>query len=230
MREIVLDTETTGMEPSEGHRLVEIGCVELFNHVPTGRHFHKYLNPERDVHVDAVAVHGLTWARLKKEPVFSQVYIDLVEFIGDGHLVIHNAAFDMKFLNWELSVVGHPALPAHKVVDTLALARQKFPGSPASLDALCRRFGIDNSGRELHGALLDAQLLAEVYLEMKGGRQHGLGLTTALAVVPGQFVSARAGRERPYRDPRPHAASAGELAEHAALVETLGSGLWAKAG
>ena len=229
MREIVLDTETTGMEPSEGHRLVEIGCVELFNHVPTGRHYHQYLNPERDVHVDAVAVHGLTRERLSKEPVFAQVHVDLLAFIGDAQLVIHNAAFDMKFLNWELSVVGHPGL-AHKVVDTLALARQKFPGSPANLDALCRRFGIDNTARDLHGALLDAQLLAEVYLEMKGGRQHGLGLTTALAVMPGQFVSVRAGRERPYREPRAHAASATELAAHAALVEMLPGSLWKDAG
>ena len=179
MREIIVDTETTGMEPADGHRLVEIGCIELHNFVPTGATFHRYINPERDVPPEAAAVHGLTTERLRKEPVFSQIFVDFLEFVGDATLVIHNAAFDMKFINAELATVGHRGLSQSKVKDTLALARQKYPGSPASLDALCRRFEIDLSERDLHGALLDAQLLARVYLEMMGGRQHGLGLKSA---------------------------------------------------
>lgn len=227
MREIVLDTETTGMEPAEGHRLVEIGCVELFNHVPTGRTYHAYINPERDVPAEAVAVHGLTAEMLKDKPVFSQVYVDFLEFIGDGHLVIHNAAFDMKFINAELAMVGHAPLPPKRVTDSLLAAREKFPGSPASLDALCRRFNIDLSARELHGALLDAQLLAEVWLEMMGGRQHGLGLDgPAVAAAEQVAVSLAAQRNRPYREPRPHLPSAEELAAHAAMMKSLKDPLW----
>lgn len=229
MREIVLDTETTGMEPAEGHRLIEIGCVELFNHVPTGKTYHAYINPERDVPADAVAVHGLTAEMLKDKPVFSQVYVDFLEFIGDAQLVIHNAAFDMKFINAELSKVGHAPLAPKRVTDSLMIAREKFPGSPASLDALCRRFNIDLSARELHGALLDAQLLAEVWLELKGGRQHGLGLDGPQATQAEQTaISIAAQRSRPHREPRPHAPSAEELAAHAELVQKLKDPLWAR--
>lgn len=232
MREIVLDTETTGMEPADGHRLVEIGCVELHNHIPTGRTFHVYLDPECEVAAEAVAVHGLTNEFLKGKPTFSQIFDDFLEFIGDAPLVIHNAEFDMKFLNAELKAVGHAGLPPRRAVDTLPMARKKFPGAPASLDALCRRFNIDNSGRDLHGALLDSQLLAEVYLELRGGRQQGLDLaavsmqavmTDSGAILP---VSAQAVRARVYREPRPHAPSAEELAAHEKLVGALKEPLW----
>lgn len=229
MREIVLDTETTGMEPAEGHRLIEIGCVELINHVPSGNHYHQYINPERDVPADAVAVHGLTEAFLKDMPVFSQIYIDFLDFIGDARLVIHNAEFDMKFLNAELKKVGHKELSMKQVTDSLMMARKKFPGSPASLDALCRRFNIDLSGRELHGALLDSELLAEVYLELLGGRQHGLGLAPGAGgdsqeSMPG--VSAQSGREKKHREPRPHQASADELAAHKTMLEEIADPIW----
>lgn len=228
MREIVLDTETTGMDPSQGDRLVEIGCVEVMNYVPTGRTYHIYINPERDVPAEAVAVHGLTAQFLKDKPVFSQIYTDFLDFLAEGHLVIHNAEFDMKFINAELKKVGHRPIPDKRVTDTLALARRKFPGSPASLDALCRRFGIDNSGRELHGALLDAQLLSEVYLEMMGGRQHGLGLSdvSAAASPADDPVSVQATRQRHYRAPRPHAPTDAEQAAHEDLLKQIKDPLW----
>ncbi len=223
MREIVLDTETTGFKPEEGHRLVEIGCVELVNHVPTGERFHVYINPERDVPADAVAVHGLTTEFLADKPVFNDVAAAFVAFIGDAPLVIHNAAFDMAFLNWELKIAGHPVMPRERAIDTLLMARQKFPGAPATLDALCKRFGVDNSNRTLHGALLDAQLLAEVYLELRGGRQAGLALATGPA-APGGKAAVRI--DRPLRAARPHAPSAEELAAHAELLTKLKNPLW----
>ncbi len=228
MREIVFDTETTGMDPAEGDRLVEIGCVELINHVPTGRTYHQYINPERDVPPEAVAVHGLTFDMLKDKPVFSQIYTDFIDFIGDGYLVAHNAAFDMKFINAELKQVGHAAIPAQRVRDSLLLAREKFPGSPASLDALCRRFNIDLSERTLHGALLDAELLAEVWLELNGGRQHGLGLGASQGGdrESGPQVSALAARDRPPREARPHHPASEEEAAHASLLEKLKDPLW----
>lgn len=232
MREIVLDTETTGMEPSRGDRLVEIGCVELLNGVPTGRTWHTYLNPERDIPAEATAVHGITTAFVKDKPVFSQVYGDMLDFIGDdGRLVIHNAEFDMKFINAELASVGNRPFPSKRVTDTLLMARMKFPGSPASLDALCRRFDIDNSHRELHGALLDAQLLAEVYLELIGGRQHGLGLSAdAAKSQDDETVSVTAGRskKKKQRAPRPHAATAAEESAHAALLKELTDPVWVR--
>ena len=175
-REIVLDTETTGFEPSEGHRIVEIGCVELDGLLPTGNTFHIYINPQRDMPAGAYEVHGLSAEFLSGFPVFEAQVDGFVDFIGDAPLVIHNASFDMKFINAELRAVNRPTLPFSRAVDTLAMARKAFPGSPASLDALCRRFGIDNTSRTLHGALLDSELLAEVYLELKGGRQPGFGL------------------------------------------------------
>lgn len=229
MRQIILDTETTGMDPQQGDRLVEIGCVEVMNYVPTGKTYHVYINPEREVPAEAVAVHGLTTQFLKDKPYFSQIYTDFLDFVAEGHLVIHNAAFDMKFINAELRKVGHRPIPDKRVTDTLMLARKKFPGSPASLDALCRRFGIDNSAREYHGALLDAQLLSEVYLEMMGGRQHGLGLAPANNIVQnddGLMVSQHAARTREYRAPRPHAASPEELAAHALLLKQLSDPIW----
>lgn len=223
MREIVLDTETTGFKPEEGHRLIEIGCIELVNHVATGNRFHVYINPERDVPPDAVAVHGLTEEFLADKPVFNDVAADFVAFIGDAPLVIHNAAFDMAFLNWELRIAGHPLIEKKRAVDTLIMARQKFPGAPATLDALCKRFGVDNSNRTLHGALLDAQLLAEVYLELLGGRQAGL----ALASGPAARGGGPAGRiDRPYREARPHPVSEAELAAHTELLAKLKNPLW----
>jgi DNA polymerase III subunit epsilon len=223
MREIVLDTETTGMFPEQGDKIVEIGCLELVNHIPTGKTLQFYINPEREVPVEATAVHGLTNEFLKNKPVFSQVYSEFLDFIGDAKLVIHNAEFDMKFLNAELRHVGHKALDWGRVVDTVTMARKKYPGQPANLDALCRRFGIDNSERTFHGALLDSELLAEVYLELLGGRQHGL--LTATTEVQG-VVSVKI--ERVYREPRPHAASKSEIAAHTEMLGKLTNSIWMK--
>jgi DNA polymerase-3 subunit epsilon len=177
MREIVLDTETTGLDPRTGDKIVEIGAVELWNHLPTGKTFHKYLNPERNMPEEAQAVHGLTASFLRDKPLFSQIADDFLRFIKDSKLVIHNASFDMKFINAELELANKSKLPGDIAIDTLSIARKKFPGSPASLDALCRRFNIDNSARTLHGALLDSEILAEVYLELIGGRQPDFGLS-----------------------------------------------------
>ncbi len=227
MKEVVLDTETTGFDPEDGHKIVEIGCVELENHVPTGRHLQLYINPERDIPAEATAVHGITNEFVADKPVFSQIYTEFLDFIADSTLVIHNAEFDMKFLNAELKSVGHPALPWSRAVDTLAIARKKFPGSPANLDALCRRFGIDNTERTFHGALLDSELLAEVYLELLGGRQHGLGLS-ALTGAAGQGAAAKVQIERKYREARIFTPSAEELTAHQELVAALKDSLWEK--
>ncbi|MFT5001273.1 MAG: DNA polymerase-3 subunit epsilon, partial [Planctomycetota bacterium] len=174
MREIVLDTETTGFDPKSGDRIVEIGAIELMNHMPTGAIYHQYINPERAMPADAFAVHGLGDEFLRDKPVFKNIASDFIEFIGDSKLIIHNASFDMKFLNAELDWVGRSKLPMDQAIDTLEIARRKFPGAQNSLDALCRRFTVDNSSREKHGALLDSELLAEVYLELIGGRQPDL--------------------------------------------------------
>lgn len=227
MKEIVLDTETTGMDPNDGHRIIEIGCVELMNHIPTGKTLQIYINPERDIPAEATAVHGITNEFVADKPVFSQCYSEFIDFIAGGKLVIHNAEFDMKFINWELGQVGHAAVPWANVVDTLSMARKKFPGSPANLDALCRRFGIDNTERTYHGALLDSELLAEVYLELLGGRQHGLGLSAQTARAQEEKKQTR-NANRPFREARPHAATKEEQAAHAALLEKLNEPLWAK--
>lgn len=181
MREIVLDTETTGLDPFKGDRLVEIGCVEMVNRFLTGRVFHRYLNPERPMSPDAFAIHGLSDAFLADKPVFRNVAQEFLDFIGDSALVIHNAAFDIGFLNHELKRLGHPAIAQTRVIDTLMLARRRHPGQQNSLDALCQRYGIDNSRRTKHGALLDSEILAEVYAELTGGRQSSLGLTADLS-------------------------------------------------
>jgi DNA polymerase-3 subunit epsilon len=223
-REIVLDTETTGFEPSEGHKLVEIGCVELLNHLPTGKIFHTYLNPLRDVPAEATRVHGLTTDFLKKHPLFSEKIDEFLEFIGESMLIIHNAEFDMKFINAELKTSGLKALTMTRVIDTLPMARQKYPGQPANLDALCRRFKVDNSERKFHGALLDAELLSEVYLELIGGRQHGLGLGAEVALVQSQTLNAKISRQdRPHRSFPPLAE---EIAGHDALIATIKNALW----
>jgi DNA polymerase-3 subunit epsilon len=177
MREIILDTETTGIDPAAGDRIIEIGCVELVNQFPTGRNFHKYVNPQRSVSQGAFNVHGLSEAFLADKPVFSVIAEEFLEFIGDGRLVIHNAAFDIAFLNAEFARTGHPPLDMMRVVDTLSLARRKHPGAPNNLDALCARYAIDNSRRTKHGALLDAEILSEVYIELIGGKQADLGLS-----------------------------------------------------
>lgn len=228
MREIVLDTETTGLDPEQGHRVIEIGAVELYNHIPTGKTLQLYINPERDIPSESTAVHGITAEFLKDKPIFSQIYTQFLEFIGtDSKLVIHNAEFDMKFLNAELKRVGHAPLAWSRALDTAALARKKFPGSPANLDALCRRFGIDNSNRTFHGALLDSELLAEVYLELLGGRQHGLGL-----IAEGRESRPAAQKDssghKTLRAARPHEASAEELAAHEEMLAGMKDPLWKK--
>ena len=218
-REIVLDTETTGLDPRLGHRLVEIACLELANHLPTGRIFQTYLNPERAMSADAEAIHGLGDAFLADQPLFAEKVAALLEFIADSTLVIHNAEFDLGFLNAELGRLGFPPIPAKRAVDTVALARRKYPGQPASLDALCQRLGIDNSKRQLHGARLDAELLAEVYLELVGGRQASIEL------VAGATDAASAAQRAP-RAARAHAPSEAERAAHAALLARLKAPLW----
>ncbi|SIO20044.1 DNA polymerase III subunit epsilon [Vannielia litorea] len=229
MREIVLDTETTGFDPFDGDRIVEIGAVELVGHMPTGNHYHQYINPQRDMPTEAFQVHGISAEFLADKPVFAAVAQDFLDFIGDAKLVIHNAAFDMKFLNYELKQVGKPLIADARAIDTVAMARKKFPGSPASLDALCRRFGI-TAERELHGALLDSQILADVYLELIGGRQPGLVLSeTANRTETGATDS----NWRP--KPRPEALAARitekEEAAHRAFVEKLGdAALWRRFG
>ena len=227
MREIVIDTETTGFDPEQGDRIVEIGAVELFNHMPTGRTYHEYINPERSMPQEAFEVHGLGDDFLRDKPLFRQVAQSFVEFIGDAKLVIHNAAFDMKFLNAELSWLKMPKIPWEQAVDTLEIARRKFPGSPASLDALCRRFGIDNSSRTLHGALLDSEILAEVYLELIGGRQPDFALAGAFSQAKEETVSDDNWRPTA----RPHKLASRltqeERAAHEAFVEAMGdSAIW----
>ena len=227
MREIIFDTETTGLSPAGGDRMVEIGCIELVNHIPTGRHYHVYINPERAMPEDAFKVHGLSDDFLRDKPVFAAVAQDFCDFIGEDPLVIHNAQFDIGFLNAELArLSGFPHIAMERAIDTVRLARQKFPGAQASLDALCKRFNIDNSARVKHGALLDAELLAEVYLELIGGRQQGLGFAGA---VDGETILAAQAPRGPARPPRPHAASPEELAAHAAFLAKLKDPLWLKA-
>ena len=230
MREIVLDTETTGFEPTEGHRIVEIGAVELFNHMPTGRTYHQYINPKRPMPKEAFEVHGLGDDFLRDKPLFAGIAQAFLDFIADAPLVIHNASFDMKFLNAELALANMPALPAARAVDTLLIARKKFPGSPASLDALCRRFNIDNSMREKHGALLDSEILAEVYLELVGGRQPDFGLATAAQnTAADENNSGRAWRPRPRPTPLASRLTEAESAAHTAFVGAMGdAAIWLK--
>jgi DNA polymerase-3 subunit epsilon len=229
MREIVLDTETTGFEPSEGDRIVEIGAVELFNHLPTGRTYHQYINPERNMPEAAFNVHGLSEEFLSNKPLFKDIAQDFIDFIKDSKLVIHNASFDMKFLNAELKWVNRPALPNNQAIDTLAIARRKFPGSPASLDALCRRFGIDNSSRTLHGALLDSEILAEVYLELVGGRQPDLVLSGPEVKTSADGSPSSDWRPAPRPKPLPSRLSETEKAAHDSFIAALESdALWTK--
>jgi len=223
MREIVFDTETTGLDPAEGHRVVEIGCLELLNMIPTGQTFHAYLDPQRDMPEEAFRVHGISASFLAGKPVFADIAENFLAFIGDATLVAHNAEFDLRFINAEL--VRHGAEPIHsdRIVDTLAMARRRHPGSPNNLDALCQRYGIDNSRRTKHGALLDAEILAEIYAELTGGRQASLALAdqgSAAALAAGMLCTAR---------PQPLASplTGGEWLAHEAFVESLGAkALW----
>jgi DNA polymerase-3 subunit epsilon len=225
MREIVFDTETTGLNPAGGDRMVEIGCIEIINRVETGRAYHAYFNPERDMPFEAQEVHGLTNLFLSDKPRFSETVEELLEFLEDSPLVAHNAGFDFGFLNYELEKCGRPAVSLTRMRDTLQLARTKHPGAKHSLDALCMRFGIDRSHRVKHGALLDAQLLAQVYVELTGGRQIGLGLVaeTGTISVP-QAAGAITVREP--RPARPHSALAEELERHRAFTAKLVNPLW----
>ncbi|MFM5884017.1 MAG: DNA polymerase III subunit epsilon [Novosphingobium sp.] len=226
MREIIFDTETTGLDPKTGDRLVEIGCIEMVNRVCTGETFHAYFNPDRDMPAAAEAVHGLSIIFLSDKPRFHERAAELLEFIGDSPLVAHNAGFDFGFINTELEMCGLDPVCRSRMIDTVALARVRHPGAKLSLDALCTRYGIDRSHRTLHGALLDAELLAQVYVELTGGRQIGLALAgeAADALVAASVALVR--RDRPLRPARPHAASDAERAAHAAFLETVKAPLW----
>ncbi len=233
MREIVLDTETTGLKVSEGARIVEIGALELMHHLPTGRQLHFYINPEREVDAAAFDIHGLSTEFLSEKPVFADIVDSFLAFIGDDPLVIHNAPFDMGFINAELARLGRDILPMSRSIDTLMMARKKFPGAQAKLDALCRRFEIDNSHRDLHGALIDADLLAQVYIELLGGRQPGLSLdspngknndTSAVSKDEVTFT-IEAKSARPVRA---HAPTADELSAHAAFLQKLKNPIWSQ--
>jgi DNA polymerase-3 subunit epsilon len=233
MREIVFDTETTGLDPKTGDRMVEMGCVEMVNRVPTGETYHAYYNPQRDMPAAAEAVHGLSASFLSDKPLFADIAAEFLEFIGDAPLVAHNAGFDFGFLNAELVIAGLEPVSLDRKIDTVALARKKHPGAKLSLDALCSRYGIDRSHRVKHGALLDAELLAQVYVELTGGRQIGLGLAAdAVAAssddargdeTASDLIGKPSGERR---EPRPHTASAAELARHKEFIGQMESTLW----
>ncbi|MBU2091696.1 MAG: DNA polymerase III subunit epsilon [Alphaproteobacteria bacterium] len=228
MREIVLDTETTGLDPKAGHRIVEIACIELDNHLPTGRSYQQYINPERDMPEEAFKVHGLSADFLAGHPKFADICGDFLDFIEDSLLVIHNAEFDMRFINAEISALGHAQLPSGRAVDTLAMARRKYPGAQSSLDALCKRFGIDNGHRNLHGALVDADLLAAVYLELIGGREPGLLLGANEKISAAEMQQMEDARQK--RPARIHVPSEAELAAHAAMLSRIKESIWLREG
>ena len=227
MREIVFDTETTGLDPRTGDRMVEIGCIELLNLVPTGATYHTYYNPERDMPAGAEAVHGLSASFLSDKPLFRDIAHELLDFIGDAPLVAHNAGFDFAFLNAELALCEREAVCTSRMVDTVAIAKKRHPGAKLSLDALCTRYGIDRSHRVKHGALLDAELLAQVYVELKGGRQIGLELAAERVVrVEREVIAVRQAPDRPRREPRPHAPNEEELARHRKFMSGIENPLW----
>ncbi|WP_394268996.1 DNA polymerase III subunit epsilon [Qipengyuania sp.] len=227
MREIVFDTETTGLDPSTGDRMVEIGCIEIVNLVPTGKTYHAYFNPQRDMPGGAEAVHGLSAAFLADKPLFRDKADELLEFIADAPLVAHNAGFDFAFLNAELGLCERTSVCLTRMIDTVALAKRRHPGAKLSLDALCTRYGIDRSHRVKHGALLDAELLAQVYVELKGGRQIGLELAATRSAAPAApalvLRKADVGARRP---PRPHAPTPAELARHSTFMSGIENALW----
>ena len=226
MREIIFDTETTGLDPKKGDRLVEIGCIEMIGRVVTGRTFHAYFNPERDMPAEAERVHGLSAACLADKPLFAARAEEILAFIEDSPLVAHNASFDFGFLNAELAMCGLAPVDRARMVDTVALARARHPGAKLSLDALCSRYGIDRSHRTQHGALLDAELLTQVYIELRGGRQIGLELAAEESAPDLVMAAAPPAPDRPFRAPRPHHPSEAELAAHAAFLESVKTPLW----
>lgn len=227
MREIVLDTETTGLDPANGDRIVDIGCVELINHVPTGKVYQQYINPQRAISQEVINVHGLTEEFLSDKPTFEEIADDFLDFVGDSTLVIHNAAFDLKFLNAELSWAEKPTLSQCSVVDTLLMARKKFPGSRVNLDELCKRFGIDNSSRSIHGALLDSQLLAEVYLELLGGKEPDF--LTKKKENSDNSLNLQEKKEKQFRPARSFPVSNVETEAHQAFIQTIKDNLWEEA-
>ena len=234
LREIIFDTETTGLDPKTGDRMVEIGCIEMIGRVETGRTFHAYFNPDRDMPVEAERVHGLSAAFLATKPRFAELAAELLEFLGDSNLVAHNAGFDFGFLNNELELAGRAPISLDRMVDTVAIARRKHPGAKLSLDALCTRYGIDRSHRVKHGALLDAELLAQVYVELTGGRQIGLGLVDATVEIVTQITELtpnapwhRPSPDKPRREPRPHVASPEELERHRIFIAEIKGAIWA---
>ena len=226
MREVALDTETTGLDPHSGHRLVEIACMEIINHVPTGETFHTYINPKRDMPEPAFAVHGLSTDFLKNHPLFEEKADEFLEFIGDSKLIIHNAQFDLKFLNAELGWLDKPQIDPARAIDTLKIARQKFPGAKNNLDALCRRFNINNANRTLHGALIDTQLLVEVYIELIGGKQRELSLNDEkekIQTASEQKSPSQVKIDRPHRS---FSASEKEIKDHEKLIDKIKNPLW----
>ncbi|EJL23412.1 DNA polymerase III subunit epsilon [Novosphingobium sp. AP12] len=225
MREIIFDTETTGFDPKNGDRMVEIGCIEMINRVATGRTFHAYFNPERTMPAEAEAVHGLSDAFLADKPLFGALAQDFLDFIEDSPMIAHNAGFDFNFINFELNVCGHPIVGLDRMVDTVALAKVRHPGAKLSLDALCSRYGIDRSHRTKHGALLDAELLAQVYVELRGGRQIGLELVAETTEIVTE-IKVLTTKNRIFRQPRPHAATEEELLAHAAFLKSVDTPLW----
>ncbi|UAB78467.1 DNA polymerase III subunit epsilon [Erythrobacter sp. SCSIO 43205] len=233
MREVIFDTETTGLDPKTGDRMVEIGCVEMIDRVETGNSYHAYYNPERDMPAAAEAVHGLSAEFLSGKPLFSETADELLEFLGDAPLVAHNASFDFGFLNAELERIGREPISMDRMVDTVAIARKKHPGAKLSLDALCTRYGVDRSHRVKHGALLDAELLAQVYVELTGGRQIGLELANEPEATPNApqndaGAATAAKPKAPRREPRPHMASAEELAAHKEFVASIEEAIWTR--
>ena len=228
MREIVLDTETTGLDPEQGHRIVEIGCIELKNHIPTGKTYHVYVNPMRDMPEVAFNIHGLSYEFLKKHPIFEEHARKFLDFIKNDRLVIHNARFDMKFINAELKWAKIPPIPFNRAIDTLSMARTKFPGSPASLDALCKRFKVDNTNRVLHGALLDSELLAKVYLELIGGAQPDLVTNNLLSKSPELNVNSNQINNNSIREQRTFTVTKEEKENHDKLLKKINNPIWEK--
>ena len=234
MREVVLDTETTGISAADGHRIIEIGAMELINHTPTGKNLHLYVNPERDIEDGAFAIHGISLDFLADKPVFADIADQLMQFVGEDQMVIHNAGFDMGFINAELARLSFPEYPMSRAVDTLAMARKRFPGSQANLNALCRRFEIDNSHRDLHGALVDADLLTEVYIELLGGRQPDLSLNEAPTRPGSQKLANETSMEQlgfriqhdSARFARPHGPSDAEIEAHESFLSKITNPIW----
>jgi DNA polymerase III subunit epsilon len=225
LREIVFDTETTGLDPRDGHKIVEIGCIELMDGVQTGRTFHHYLDPERDIPAETTEIHGITNEQVRGKPTFGQIVDDFLAFIGDAPMVAHNAEFDFRFVNAELENIGRTPLSSARMVDTVKIAKRLYPGARLSLDALCSRLGIDTSARVKHGALIDSQILAEVYMEMLGGKQRGLELSANSSATSVSAASVPESKKT-YRAPRPFTPTEEELAAHSSFVGKIKNAIW----